>query len=99
MPSNLDRVRAVIFDVFGSLIADDQDEAKRVIAASTYTGRLDPGGWCRDAEVVVHTESGIPNGSLDDGHFIIDQWSEVSRRLGDLFCEHYNAAIICVYPV
>ena len=98
MPSPLDRVRAVIFDVFHEIIDENEDEARRIIAASTYTGREDPGGWAPDAEVVIHSESGIPNGYYDDSHHVTELWSEVSRRLGDLYCEHYNAAIICVYP-
>jgi len=98
MPSPLDRVRAVIFDVFHNIIDEDDDEARRIIAASTYIGREDPGGWSPEAEVVIHCESGIPNGAYDDNCKVIDLWSEVSRRLGDLFCEHFNAAIICVYP-
>lgn len=98
MPSNLDRVRAVIFDVFHDIIHEDEDEARRIIAASTYIGREDPGGWSPNAEVVIHCESGIPNGYCDDNNYVTDQWSEVSRRLRGLFCEHHNSAIICVYP-
>jgi len=99
MPSNLEQVRAAILKVFGNLIADDVDEAKKIIKEATYTGKTDPGGWERSAEVVIHCESGIPNGMFEDGHLIMDKWSEVTNQLDGLFCEHYNAAIVCVYYV
>ena len=99
MPSNLERVRAVIFDVFGSLIDEDDDEAKKIISKATYTGTEDPGGWSRTAEVVVHCESGIPNGYYADDCRVIDLWNEASRRLGGMFFEHVNNAVICVYDV
>ena len=108
MPSNLERVRQAICEVFGEYIGFkdvtedgeiliDWEKVRRVVEADTYTGLENPGGWCPGAEVVIYTENGIPNGAYEP--MIFDKWFEVSDKLGDLFVEHYNAAVIAVYRV
>lgn len=93
-PAILDRVRDVLLDVFGELLGEG---AERIINEATYTGAEDPGGWDEKACVVVHTESGLPS----YGYYVETDrmWLQVTEKLGDLYCECYNAAVVCVYPV
>ena len=72
-------------------------KVKDRIAEDTYTGKDDPGEWAPKAHAVIHCESGIPNGSYEP--FIYDKWFEVSDKLGDMFVEHQNAAVIAVWDV
>jgi len=91
----LARVRQSILKVFGRYISEDVKTARRIIEQSTFTGKDDPGGWSRNAAVIIHTESGIPNGSWDTRMF--EKWFSVSELLTDHFCEHVNGAVIGVY--
>jgi hypothetical protein len=93
--SNLARVRRAIDEVWGSDISLDPERARQIIKQGTYTAREDPGAWAPEAEVVIHTESGIPNGGYCPRE--MEKWYRVSDILSDLYCEHINGAIIAVY--
>ena len=97
--TNLDRVRLAIHEAFWWNFSEFEDspEVTRGIEQATYTGEDDPGGWSPGAEVIVHCESGIPNG-LYDG-YIMDKWDSISDGLGDLYHEHVNGAVIAFYKV
>jgi hypothetical protein len=93
--TSLRRVQLAIMEVWGYFISDDPMRARQIIENGTYTGKNDPGGWAPEAEVVIHCESGIPNGSYEPRE--LERWFRVSDILGDLYCEHINAAVIAVY--
>ena len=93
--TDLFRVRRAIEEVWGSIISLDPKRARQIIEEGTYAGADDPGGWAPEAEVVIHTESGIPNGSYEPWE--MEKWYRVSEILGDLYCEHINGAVIAVY--
>jgi len=92
----LTRTRTAIMHCFGEYISEDPSRARQIIEEATYTGEEDPGGWSQSAPVIIHCESGIPNGMYDG---LYERWFAVSDILGDHFCEHINAAVIAVYPV
>ena len=92
---NLNRVRNAIQEVWGYTISLDPKQARQIIKEATYAAEDDPGGWAPEAEVVIHTESGIPNGSYEPWE--MEKWFRVSEILGDLYCEHINGAVIAVY--
>lgn len=105
----LERVREAICEVFGTylsiefdddhnLLPPDMEKVRKAVEGSTYTGEDDPGGWSPNAVAIIHCEDEIPNGSYDDSGRILDMWFKVSELLGDLYCEHINAAVIGVYP-
>jgi hypothetical protein len=93
--SNLTIVRKAVAEVWGSFISSDKAEVQRIIKAATYTGKNDPGQWAPSAAVVIHTESGIPNGGYNPRD--IERWFEVSDMLPNLSVEHVNGAVIAVY--
>lgn len=95
----LKHVRALILKHFGDEIAPTQVEAKKVIKAATFTGKTDPGGWARKAAVVIHCESGIPNGLYEESGKTMEKWFEISREMGSHFAEHVNGAVIGVYEM
>lgn len=94
----LERTRAAIADVFGDYISENPDRRREIIESATYVGDEDPGQWSPRAAVVIHTESGIPNGAYDDPR-VFEKWFAVSDKLGTHFCEHVNGAVIAVWPV
>ena len=93
--SSLQRVREAIEEVWGNSISSDMQRTRKIIKDATYTGKNDPGGWSPSSEVVIHCESGIPNGLYSTRG--IENWERVSDLLGDLYCEHINGAVIAVY--
>lgn len=93
----LSKVRSLILKHFGSWIDEDPARAKRIVEEATFTGKTDPGGWDRSATVVIHTESGIPNGLFDGPTSTMEKWVEISKEMGTHFCEHINGAVIGVY--
>ena len=86
--SKVERVRAAILAVFPSV-------TRKAVDRDVYAGRDDPGGWAPKAVAVIHCEGGIPN--ANDFMENLEKWCEVSERLGDLFCEPINGAVIAVY--
>lgn len=93
----LEEVRKAIDEVFGSRIASDPVERRKIIEDATYIGRDDPGEWAPNAAVTIHCESGIPSGLYNP--LLFEKWFEVSDKLGDHFCEHVNSAVIGVYKI
>lgn len=109
--SDLERVRDAICEVFGEYLWYGEDDAfdkeynpqpvkksriREIVERDTFTGADDPGGWSPGAVAIIHCENGIPNGAYET--HVLDKWFEVSELLGDLYCEHINAAVIGVYP-
>lgn len=100
MKSILTRTREAIYNEFAAHIPGDTKKAKMAtIRACTYTGKSDPGGWSPSSDVVIHTESGVPNPSFDEspGFQIIEGWFRVSGELETHYCETINGAVITVY--
>jgi hypothetical protein len=90
--NHLQQVRTALLTVFGDIGISAAD-----IEDATYTGREDPGGWARRAEVVIHTESGIPSYGYELAN--LEAWERVDNELREhgLFTEPVNAAVIAVY--
>lgn len=105
---NLERVREALFQAFLSWIGFvditdsgapviDEEHTRKVIEDNTFVGGFDPGDWAPEAEVVIYTESGIP--SYGECNQVMDSWFNVSKFLGDLYCEPVNGAVVAVYKV
>ena len=94
MNNNIEIVRAALNVVFGERVGRQQ------IEDATFTGREDPGGWAPRAQVVIHTERGIP-ALRYDSRAIVAAWDRVNDILMDsaLYCEPINGAIVAVYNV
>jgi len=92
MNNNIEIVRAALNVVFGERVGRQQ------IEESTFTGREDPGGWAPRAQVVIHTERGIP-ALRYDSRAVVAAWDRVNDILVDsaLYCEPVNGAIVAVY--
>jgi hypothetical protein len=92
MNNNIEIVRSALNTVFGNRVGRQQ------IEDATFTGREDPGGWAPRAQVVIHTERGIP-ALRYDSQAIVAAWDRVNDVLAehDLFCEPINGAIVAVY--
>jgi hypothetical protein len=93
--TTLNQVRNAIEEVFGNYISEDKAKARDIINKATFRGNEDPGEWAPTSEVVIHTESGIPNGLYDCR--TLEMWCAVSDRLNGMFCEHVNGGVIAVY--
>lgn len=91
----LERTRKALFEVFGQSIDPDAEKARALIERHTHTGEDDPGGWSREAAVVIHAEC-IPL-PVPVEIPAIEDWCRVSDMLGDHFCEHINNAVTAVY--
>ena len=92
----LQQTRQALFDVFGKFIADDPEEAKRLIEKHTMLPEDDPGRWAPSSKVVIHAES-IPLPPPCEVP-VIERWCEVSARIGNGYhCEHINNAVAAVY--
>jgi hypothetical protein len=90
--NHLQKVRTALLTVFGDIGITATD-----IEDVTYTGLEDPGGWARRAEVVIHTESGIPSYGYELAN--LEAWENVDNELREhsLYTEPVNGAVVAVY--
>lgn len=95
MNETLEQTREALFKVFGKLISDDPEEAKRLIERHTHLPEDDSGQWAPHSAVVIHSEC-IPLPSPCEVP-AIEAWCRVSELIDGHFCEHINSAVAAVY--
>ncbi len=86
-------------EVCSGRIAGTKTEALAILRRQVHTGTTDPGGWAKNAKVVVHLEGMVGDWCYDvectELAFKIDE--KCKERGHDIFHEYVNSAVMAFF--